>query len=56
MYVCFVLSRYELALSPLALKIKNISNEPATTRNLESQNETISTTATSRLIAYIFYF
>jgi hypothetical protein len=31
----------------LALKIKNISNEPATTRNLESQNETISTTATT---------
>jgi hypothetical protein len=30
----------------LALKIKNINNEPATTRNLESQNETISTTAT----------
>jgi hypothetical protein len=34
-------------LSPLALKIKNINNESVTTRNLESQNETISTTATS---------
>ena len=29
------------------MKIKNINNEPATTRNLESQNETISTTATT---------
>ena len=28
------------------MKIKNINNEPATTRNLESQDDTISTTAT----------
>jgi len=38
----------------LALKRKTINNEPATTKNLESQNETISTTATTSTQVYNF--
>jgi hypothetical protein len=34
-------------LNPLALKRKKKNNEPATTKNLESQNETVSTTSTT---------
>jgi hypothetical protein len=31
----------------LTFRRKKINNEPATTKNLESQNETVSTTATT---------